>query len=292
MSVNLARAVGRLQALLARRFHTPITVGSLLAFLTTIAAFAIVVLAPYIDQTGGSWFKPTTWPSAVGALSAGAIVPLLAAGYLKFSERYRRRAGFDRPARRSRMTRKLTAGRAISDLYRCLTGGATDSAQLQRVRESVLECIAYSVRDVLQWPAHEKIVATLVVLTDSADRMRVVARSTREREIGVEYARDQLVGWEAIRNGHIVVVDDVTEDPRWSAVGGRRYKSVCGIPVARTGKAFGAVSVDSESAYAFYGRSADLAIELEPYIALIALTFTDSEASVECRYVATHVGRA
>ena len=67
------------------------------------------------------------------------------------------------------------------------------------VRESVLISVAYKVADVVGEPDEKKITVSLLdfsCVNKKADngKMRVVARSAKERRIGIEYPRESLVG--------------------------------------------------------------------------------------------------
>lgn len=283
--VNLPRFVGRVQSSLVRISRRPLTIGTVFSTLFTSLAFLAIAITPELRRGSITWNDPST----IAAAGKGALVPILAALYLKLSERYRQLARADHSTKRNRIARKLTAGNAINNLHRYIRTGTSDASQLQSIREAILECVVHSVREVLQVADHEKVVASLVSLDSDPEKMLVEARSTRERPVAVSYPKDQLVAWEAIRNGHIVTVDDVSQDSRWDPMGTRRYRAVVAVPVTRGGKAFGAVSIDSELTYAFFGRSAELSIHLEPYVALMSQTFKDSDRSIDCKYAATHV---
>jgi putative methionine-R-sulfoxide reductase with GAF domain len=105
----------------------------------------------------------------------------------------------------------------------------------------------------------------------------------------VSYPSDRLLGWDAIRNGRIALVDDIRNDLRWQVVRERSYRTVIAVPLTKGGRAYGAISLDSEVAYAFAGRTAEIAIQLQPYIALLVLTYPADAVSTECAFDATHV---
>jgi len=62
--------------------------------------------------------------------------------------------------------------------------------------------------------------------------------------------------------------------------------------VAKDKKAYGALSIDSELPFAFFGKGVEVAIDLEPYIALLACTYAEPDPSVDCGYEPSHIARS
>jgi len=273
-------------AMIRRRLTKPLTPISIIAALATVLCFVVVGIWPVVRAQQKPILAWESWEAAL-ELSWMAV---LAAAYLKFSERIRLRHRYSRDKRRQLILRKLAASRAIVELHDNLAVKKTSTQDMRRVREALLECATISLQEQLALPEGEKLVATLLDFSSGdVGTMSVVARSSRARPVDVQYPSDRLVAWDAIRNGAIAIVDDIRDDGRWQAMGERSYRTVCAIPLTRAGKAYGALSMDSEMAFAFYGRSADIAIQVEPYLAVLVLTYPDESVSTECKYDPTHI---
>jgi GAF domain-containing protein len=228
----------------------------------------------------------TAWTSAL----ATSWPVLVAAVYLKYSEKFRQRNVLSKERRRQWVKRKLTSGRAMIELHANIASGRTSSKDMRRARESILECIVPGIQERLNLPDGQKVVASLLDFSGGDTRtMTVVARSTRERYVDVTYPSDRLVSWDAIQNGRVAIADDVKTDPRWQNLGGKSYRSVAAIPIYREGKAYGALSIDCEMPYAFLSREADIALQVEPYVAVLTLTYPEGSCSMDCKYNPTHL---
>lgn len=298
--MDLRRFLARYWTVVERRCRKPLSIASLVGIALTVGAFVVVAVAPLMRTAQYSWSSWGSWKDCFGL----AWPAILAATYLKFSEKFKRKNLFSRADRRKLNFAKQTTARALMELMlnsETLRSDPADEAgkpvyitqvteNMRHVRESVLECIAHEVHCLLDLPEDEPVVASLLDFSHGeTSSMVVVARSTKERSVGLEYPSDQLAGWQAIRNQDVVVVDDVREDPRWQGLPKKRYRSVTGIPVVKDEQAFGALSIDAEAPYQFVGRREAIALHCTPYIAMLALTYPTCSLQYPCRYDTTHL---
>lgn len=193
-----------------------------------------------------------------------------------------------RAAREKERSRHIILGAAISKLKDQVAYSGTTSRALQSIREYLLDAAASSVSEALNLKK-ETIASLLDFSTGDTARMRVVARSTKERKLGEVYEVGKLVSWTAISNGKIAIVDDINNDSRFEKFGDRPYRAIAALPVTHNNRAYGALSFTSEVPYAFFGRSDEITIKAHPYLALLALTYDKKDLSCLCNYDATNI---
>lgn len=268
-----------------RRLSNPFTLGGSIGFVVMTLAFVAIAIAPTMREATHSWLS---WKSWTAAFSAGWLA-LIAALYLKLSERFGRHRTQGKEFRKRRRYASMSLNRGIIEIAEATKANKTDWEDLRSERAKVLASAAAAAKNLLNLGEKEQFVATLVDFsTGDTGIMRVVARSTSDREVGIEYPIDRMLAWDAIRNGDAAVLDDIKDDLRWQNVGERQYRSVIAFPLVRDGKAFGALGLDSEIAYAFYGTKKELAVELQPYLAVLLLTYPTESVSCVCTYDPTH----
>ncbi|MDB5349330.1 MAG: hypothetical protein JWN86_577 [Planctomycetota bacterium] len=154
-------------------------------------------------------------------------------------------------------------------------------ADIDTLRIDTLRCITSGIADQLEID-HHTLTANLLVLTqDDPLTMKVVARSDPRRPSPrTHLAADDLLVWRAICTGAIVIEDDLrVSEPEKN----RPYRSIAAIPVTKGEFAFGGLSIDCEKAYAFYGEKDRVFCQCRPYIALLALTFSEASPYHKCQ---------
>lgn len=281
MKFDLARFGAWVQAKADRIRAKHVTVGGQIGAIVTIIAFLVVTLYPVMRVANLKW---TSGGDLKKAMAIGWL-PLLAAMYLKYSETFKRSRVWEKFQRKRRTRRQIITGKALKDLCVMLQSGQRTPQETQNIRESILQSAALGVEELLGLGSHDRVVANLLEFSNAElSTMKVVCRSMKERPLNIDYPRDNLVAWAAIQQARIKVVDDISKDPRWDAGEKKGYRTIAAVPVGFGGKACAAVSLDCEQPYAFYGRADDIAIQLEPYAAVLALTYGSDAHYHQCHY--------
>jgi hypothetical protein len=282
--MDLNRLYRRISTSIAIRLRRGITWSSLLTFMLTVGAFIVITIQPHMRATGGDWGKPADWGRAavVGWLS------IIAAIYLKGTERFKRTVQWSNRQRRRRRSRKLTCGLALRKLGELGMAPPPPADNLNAIQQQVLQAAALSVESILSADEPAVTANLLLFAEPSLATMKVAARSTTERNLDAVYSREDLLAWSSIREGKLLVIDDTETDVRCRAMTGKSYKTVAAAPITRRGRAIGSITLDSETPFVFYGKASDISLQLEPYLALLALILPADLASEECHYVAGH----
>lgn len=235
---------------------------------------------------GRSWVKPQDWIWAFGV----GWPALLAALYLKFSDKFRRAYGEGRRQRRLIAKRKAYANQAIMELWQKLKQGATSHEQMRHCRENILDCVTIHVAQLLGYESSDQITASLLDLHPTEpDSMIVTARAPQGRQVPKLYQKESLLAWDAIHTGDVAVEHDIQDNPRWNHAGQRKYRAVLAIPIVYNNKAYGCLSLDAETPYAFMAKASDIQVMLMPYVALLALTYPEDAPTETCNYDASHL---
>lgn len=259
----------------------PLSAGALIGATVTLTCFVLVAIAPNLKASGGKWNSPTDlWQ----AFSAGWLA-IVAALYLRYSERFRRTFMWAKEQRTRRRSRKLICGLALRE-FGLDSRSSHSGEKMAQLRQKLLQASSLSVASIVT-SQHIDIAANLVLFCeDDPTQMSVVARSTHERGRGSRHKRDGMAAWHCIQTGEVCIFDDVNSDPRCAHLlsQNRNYRTVVAVPVTIGSKAYGAISLDSPIPYLFFGKASDIALQLEPYIALLAMTLRGDEPSEECKY--------
>jgi hypothetical protein len=275
--IDLARFGSWIQSRYDRICARYLTIGGASRFVLTAAAFFVIALWPTIRSEHLNW---RTWGGWKTAIYFGCL-PIVAGLYLKYSEGMKRSRVWDKLQRKNRTSRQLITGLALKDL--CVARSANDR-NMTDIRERIVQAAALGVEELLGLGS-QKVVATLLEFSGhDTSQMRVCCRSTKVRPSGILYPSEDMIGWDAIKKARIQIVDDVMQDQRCTHVTEKPYRSIAAVPIGHTGKAFAALSVDHEEPYAFYGRATDIAIQLEPYAASLALTYEPDAVYHACQY--------
>jgi len=278
---DLPRLVARVQTKLERVWNKGLTVGGTIWFLLVAFCFLVVAISPAMRGVGASWTTKAGWAQAL-AITWPALA---AAAFLKFSETIRRKKGLNKLQRKRRRDRQILTAKAVHELGQFLRGEKVGDDVVFAIRKKILEAVVLSVAELLEMPTGDHLDANLLDFsTGDLHNMRVTCRSNPSRDLGIQYPVDNLVAWAAIRDRRISVVEDVDRDQRWEQIKHRPYRTIAAVPVTADGRAYGGLSLDSEIAYAFFGRSADIALQIEPYAAVLALTYAKDATYSDCRY--------
>lgn len=281
---RLGRFIGKIRSLISRRLRRRPSFGSILSVLGTLTLFTFVGLGSFMQREHQSWGSFDSWKRGLKL----AVVPIVAAAILKYSEKWKRKRGANRITRGLRRERQLTTSRALlEDLSSYLwRREPPPRSQIQQFRKSMLECVVLKLREILGLSENEPLAASLVELSSlKPRRLRVAARSIRSRDWRVEYSADDLLAGSAIGGAKLVIEDDARRN-NWRGLGPKDYRSILAIPVTRNGRAYGALSLDAALPFVFFGRARDIAVEMETYVALLALTFRSRALSLRCEYEA------
>lgn len=230
---------------------------------TVLLALLVYTLGPYMRLSGRSWWSVT---SLRQAFVEG--LPIIACAlYLRYEEKFRklfnqRKLNHRWKVRMAELARILDC-LAFPDLRRV--------ADVVTFRREILRCVVSGVSEILELPV-ESLTATLIILVGrDCSEMEVATRSDGIRDLGVLYESvDAYLPWRAIRNRKIEVDHDYRER---EATGPRPYRSIIAAPVTRGRQAFASLSIDSTSAFAFYGNEERVAFQIRPYLSLLSLTF-------------------
>lgn len=273
------------RANLRRFFIKPLNRLSILWWLFLAGLVILVGVAPVMREPGRSWLVWGDWIASFKLTGPALLAGLL----LKWLERVRLRLGFTKALKRYSRRRKLCTARAVMELYQNSRNGKWSKADILHVREMILQCLPSSVAQIIGVDEPDTIVATLLDFSGgSTEKMTVAARSTSERPREIQYDSKTLVAWDALSNNRVVVEHDVQKSARWRGVGHRTYSSVIAIPIVMEDRGIAALSIDSPDAYAFAGRAAEIEISVQPYIAVLALTYPVDSTHVKCQYDPTH----
>jgi hypothetical protein len=247
----------------------------LMVMALTASAFAGSVAIPITLKPDFDFHSPKSWVILLSCVGTAA--------YLKFSEKWKRTKKLEVFGQRKLARRKLTASRIIT----ALTSGShinSKPANVDKIRSDILQCITATIEDMLDLDEGQRLVANLLDFsTGTLDKMRVVARSSAERHVGSEHPSKFLVAYDAIIQERVEVVDDIQDHPYWNGLH-RPYRSVLAIPICRNGKAFGAMSIDSEAPNVFTGVANEVVSMIVPYLSMLAATYADTEVCSECNY--------
>lgn len=115
-----------------------------------------------------------------------------------------------------------------------------------------------------------------LLLLDSNDKFKVVARSKAGRPVPYVYTADERPHvWTAIQTNQTNQLSRVARN-------GRSYHSVIATPVAVDTTAYGAISVDSPEQDAFSTHMAVIDRILRPYCAFVAVTLRSKSNTLPC----------
>jgi hypothetical protein len=287
MGPTITKSLSRLETRLNRIWTTKATTGGLITFGLTTAAFLVILVWPAMKaQPGLSWMNAHAW--AVAFQISWPV--LLATMYLKFAEILKRIRIVSKTLREKKLRRQLITGHAVKAICAEVYGAVGLPVEINaevatKARESLLQAMAIAVEETLGMSSNEKVVASLLDFSCGKNgKMRVVCRSHRDRLTGMDHDCEKLVVWESIRHQRIVTVDNVLLDHRWDECPPPSYRAVAAVPVTYNGKAYGGISLDTLTPYAFGVKSTDIAVQLEPYAAAIALTYNPNSNHQECNY--------
>ena len=274
------RLKGATLARVNRWFSSPITVGALISFALTVAAFIVVIFSPIMAQPGQSWRSLSSWKSGIFGV---AWLPLCAAAYLKASERIRKNKSAKEIGSTGWVRRQLLTGNVVTAI---LDGSCLNNTHvLKNTREEALQAIALNVCGRFEMGEGYGIVVNLLTICPDMKTVEVVARSENTLPLS-SYDMADLAAWQSVKDARVYTVDDIMDDPRWRGQS-RRYRSVFSMPVTKNKRAYGILTIDSKKAYAFFGKNTDIALLVEPYVRLLAATFPDGAPSHDCLYLAS-----
>jgi hypothetical protein len=258
----------------------PISTTLNLAVLVCLAAPPIILAMQRSEHpwTGQAWKTAVIW----------SLPGIFCAVYLRYEEKFRK--SFSRKTPSHNWEVRMADLAWIVDNLPSIMNGRNRAAiewNREKIRERILRCIVTGVADVLDLPP-ESLTANLVEFVDEEKKMMgISARSDTIRPVGTTYAcSDVFLPWRAIKCNSLVVEDDFKER---TETGHRKYKSIVAIPINRAGVAYGSLSIDCKVAYAFSGRKSTLAMQVRPYMAVLALTFPPGGIYHECSFEFAHV---
>lgn len=250
--------------------------SSLPRILLIFACFITITIAPILRMNQAPNDARPYW---VFFLSHAWYL-FLAAIILRFEDKFKKRSTIEKSRRHAWEVRKSKAAQVVSQLQ--LKAPKTSKRSF---RTAVLECVATSVAELLNRPPESIHANLLDFSTGDRDRMAVVARTDLRRHLPQTYpVTDDFGPVMAIRRSIAWIEDDVKDDPRWQDLGRRSYRSIISIPVTQGGAAFGALTIDCTEPYAFVHSKLDIAYQVQPYIALLALTYDADSLYLSCGY--------
>ncbi len=278
MLKGLRRLLGIVSAY-SRRWWAGFRLWPMIAVAIAIIALLLTSAAPYMRIPGRKWNSWDSWTAAGWEL----VLIFVCVTYLRYEEKFRKILA-SKDGSHDWRVRMAELAKIIDDVY------STDQRQrntlIPRIRSDILRCIVWGLSEVLDLPRNT-LCANLIEFKGSLDSMVAVARSDNLRPLNTEYpTTEEFVPWRAIKNATLEVEDNFRVSD-----GGppRGYRSIVAVPVTRAGRAYGAVSIDCTTAYAFSGRQVRVLYQIRPYIALIALTYGDSSLHYECQFNPAHV---
>lgn len=258
-----------------QRWWRSLTAWRLIMSLVVLAALAGAAVAPFMGAGNRSWWRLESWWAAMGEGAGLLIVFALILRYEKefFRALSRREVSHAYQVRMADLA-GLVDRAAVLDLRK--------SGEVEKFRIDVLRCVMSGIAEQLELDPTSLTVNLLVLTAKEPRTMVVVARSDNLRPIGTEHlATDGLPAWRAIVSGAIEIENDLR---RTRPSRKRPYRSVVAIPVAKGEAAYGGLSIDCTSAYAFYGHQRRIYCQCRPYIALLSLTFGQTSPYHECRF--------
>ena len=250
--------------------------SSLPRVLLIFACFILITIAPILRMTQSPGDARPYWMFFL----SHAWYLFLAALILRFEDKFKKRSAIEKSRRHAWEVRKSKAAQVVSQLQ--LKAPKTSK---RGFRQAVLECVATSVAELLNRPPESIHANLLDFSTGHTDQMAVVARTDLRRHLPQTYpVADDFGPVLAIRKSIAWIEDDVKNDPRWQDLGRRSYRSIISIPVTQTGSAFGTLTIDCTDPYAFVHSKLDIAYQVQPYIALLALTYDADSLYLSCGY--------
>jgi hypothetical protein len=250
----------------------------------TFQALALLVLivqtlASYMRSPGRTWRDWASWKKALGE----AIVILICTIYLRYEEKFRK-FFFSRGVSHGWKVRMAGLSGIIDKTRFDLRQSLND---FQVFRSNILECVVSGVAEVADLP-EESLCATLLQFLDSTtSKMVVVTRSNNLRGLNQSYdSVEDFAPWRAVKRADIVVENDYVER---AGIGPRPYRSIIVIPITKDGRAYGSLSIDCTTPYAFYGRELQIYYQVRPYVALLALTYGAKSPYHECFFDPAHL---
>lgn len=283
-----ARFLGKMHQVWRALMDTPWTTAGVTKIVLGLLAITFVTVGPLMCTPEYAWTDYRSWMRGLALVWPIWLATLL----LRALDGYRRTTQ-DLGLRRGRAKRRsLSIVRALGEWSRHQSAEVPIEV-VEKVRESVLHAIAFKVADIVNEKDEKKIVVSLLdfsceqpAAVDSG-KMRVVARSTRERAIPADYPREQMVAWLAIRDGRGRATHDCWKDNRFEQLE-RDYRSIAAVPIVRAGEAIGALSIDHPHPYRFYGVLETIMIAVQPYIGILLLTYPIRAVGFKCEFDPAH----
>jgi hypothetical protein len=266
------RVINRFRPIAELRF-LPVLAG-----IGSFVAFVTVTIEPMIRQEGINVLKSDGFLRL--CWTYGYL--FLAALYLKYKDSIATKLQTDEKKRVAWKSRKILAALAIQKLE----PKVPKNTQLMDIRREVLTCVASSVAEMLDLP-RALFCANLLEFTSSKfDEMEVVMRSQTHRSSSMPKhpVTPEFGPWRAIDEGRCVLVDDARSDSRWPKNPRPPYRSILILPITKNNKACGALTIDCTKAYVYALNGLNIEILVQPYIALLSLTFGTNNVWKECKY--------
>lgn len=285
---KIPRLYGKLRQHWITVSESPWTLKGAIRLALVLLAVSFVCVGPLMRSEKYSWSSLDDW--LLGLALAWPI--MIATLILRAVDGYRRNTqALDLRHGRAKR-RNLSIVRALGELSRHQSKGIPDET-INKVRESVLSAISFKIADLINERDENKITVSLVDFScveshnNDNGKMRVVGRSTRERQTPVDYPREHLVAWAAIKDGRPKSAHDCWNDNRFERLE-RAYRSVVGIPVVRDGKAIAAISIDHPHQYRFLGLEDAVTMAVQPYIGVLLLTYLQDVVGFDCGFDPAH----
>ena len=266
----------------------PFTVGVLIRWFIVLVAVIFICVTPLMRTASYSFNSVADWAKCL----ALAYPVIFATIILRNLDGYRRntQAASLRDDRAKR--RNLCIVRALGELSK-QNACSAPAELITRVRESVLAAVASKISEIVGEKDDKKVCASLLdfscvrSMTEDNRKMAVVARSTREREVPLEYPRESLVAWAAINDARARATHDCKSDTRFQGYE-RNYRSVVAIPIVRDGEAIAAISFDHPLEFRFLGLLQQIAVAAQPYVGLLLLTYPTGVIGFRCAFDPAH----
>ncbi len=286
---SVARLAGKVRSSYAKLMSAPMTVGAILRNVLLLLAICFICVGPLMRTESYQWAKFSDWVRGLLLVWPVAFATLI----LRVADNYRRETKALNRRKTLAQRRSLSLVRAIGEIDQQLGKADIRIDDPRHVRDRILQCIVYRVAEVIGEGENGKITATLLdfscVQSKDVDNnlMRVVSRSSGERETPMDYPRQNLVSWLAINDGKPRDVPDCWKDDRFERFE-RGYRSVVAVPIVRSGEAVAAVSIDHPIPYRFWGLIRAIEMALQPYIGIILLTYPQHVVGFPCTYDPSH----
>jgi hypothetical protein len=265
----------------SRRWRRDVTFGRLFYLAVMLTAVVLTAFFPFLRGVNRSWTSASSWRAAFWE---GAWIIALVGLFLRYEKEFLR-AFSKRKLPHAYETRMADLAGVVD---RTASLNLKRPAEIDAYRTDVLRCVASGIADQLDLPL-ETLTANLLVLSGKQpETMIVKARSNALRPTGREHVVDEdLLMWRAIGSGGIEVENDFR---RLKPELKKPYRSIVAIPVTKDGMAYGGLSIDCTTAYAFYGHRRLIFCQVRPYVAHLALTFGPGSPYHECRFYPPHTG--